>query len=184
MRTTVITAAVAMSLVSAGTAGAAPTRQKIKAAVARRTAPIKAAFKKNVAGNFQRLRQTRAVRRDRRRGQALADVQRHGHRKVRSLGDVMWSPALHGALVFGGMLSMGMKGGMALLAGGLVYASSRSAKKTSDGWLTLENRSIDVLEREGPDAAARRFRHQGARDPQASVKRLQQNRHLRNASYE
>ena len=183
MRTTVITAAVAMSLVSAGPAGAAPTRQKIKAAVARRTAQIKAAFKKNVAGNFQRLRASRAQGGDRRRGQALADVQRHGHTKIRSVGDLLWSPALHGALVFGGMLSMGVKGGMALLAGGLVYASSRSAKKTSDGWLHLENRTIDVLEREGPQAAADRLSYQGASDPQASVKRLQQNRHLRNGSY-
>jgi hypothetical protein len=184
MRRSVIAASIVVSLLIVdSTAPAAPRGPKVKAAIARRTAPVKAAFRTGVS-NLQRLRATRAQRRDRHRGQALADVQRHGRTRIRSVGDLLYSPALHGAVAFAGMLSIGMKGGMALLAGGLVYASSRSAKKTSDGWLRLENRSMDVLEREGPQAAADRFRHMGARDPAASVKRLQKNRHLRNASYE
>ncbi len=184
MRTTVIAAAVAVSLLSLDTAApAAPRGQKLKAAIGRRTAPVKAAFKNRVV-DFHRLRASRAQRRDSRRGQALADVQRHGRTRIRSARDLMWSPALHGAVIFAGMLSIGMKGGMALLAGGLVYASSRSAKKTSDGWLRLENHSIDVLERSGPEAAADRFADQGSRYPAAAVKTLQKNRHVRNGSYE
>lgn len=184
MRTTVIAAAVAVSLLSVdGHAAPARRPQKIKAAIARRSAPLKATFKKG-ALNLQRLRARGAQRRDRHRGQALADVQRHGRTRIRSLGDLLYSPALHGAIAFTGMLSIGVRGGMALIAGGLVYASSRSARKTSDGWLKLENRSIQVLERDGPEAAARRLRDQGARDPQAGVKNLQKNRHLRNGSYE
>lgn len=184
MRTTVIAAAVALTLLSLDTAApAAPRGQKVKTAIARRIAPVKAGFKKGTV-NFRRLRASRAQRRDRRRGQALADVQRHGQTRIRSMGDLLWSPTLHGAVVFAGMLSMGMKGGMALLAGGLVYASSRASKKTSDGWLRLENSSIDVLERSGPDAARSRFAHQGSREPGAAVKKLQNNRHLRNSSYD
>lgn len=189
MRTTVIAAVAIVSTfaVHAGAADAASGRQKragrVRSAIARHTPP---AVKRTVDKGFARLaraRHARAERRERNRGRALADVHLHGRTRIRTVGDLLWSPALHGVVVFAGMLAMSSKPTMALLAGGLVYASSRSAKKTSDGWLRLENRSIDVLEREGPEKAADRFSDMGSRDPAASVKTLQKNRHLRNGSY-
>lgn len=189
MRTTVIAAAIVSTLVvQTGRADAAAGRQKkttrVKAAIARRTPPaVKRTLKSGLA-RLGRTRQTHAERRALRRGQALADVQRHGRTKIRSVGDLLWSPALHGAVVFVGMLSTGMKPTMAAIGGGIVWASSRSAKKTSDGWLKLENRSISVLETEGPEAAADRLRRQGSRQPREAVKTLQNNRHVRNGSYD
>jgi hypothetical protein len=188
MRTTVIAVLVAVSLgvVDHGdaSAGARQKARRVKTTIARHTPrPVKSTIAAGRA-RLQRTRQASARRRDVRRGKALAEVQRYGHTRIRSLGDLLYSPALHGAVAFAGMLSVGMKGTMALIAGGLVYASSRAAKKTSDGWLALENKSISVLEREGPAAAADRLRHQGAREPEAGVKNLQKNRHLRNGSYE
>jgi len=73
---------------------------------------------------------------------------------------------------------------MSLIAGGLAYFSSRSAKKTSDGWLKLENSSIDVLERDGPGAVKHRFSDQGARHPDKNLAKLQRNRQLRNQHYD
>ena len=127
---------------------------------------------------------TRAERVAHNRGRALADVHKTGRTRTRTLGDVAFHPVLHGAVALGGMLLLGVTPQMSLIAGALVYFSSRSAKKTSDGWLKLENSSIDVLERDGPDVAKRRFSNQGAREPAKNLAKLQRNRHLRNQHYD
>lgn len=133
---------------------------------------------------FKRSGVIGADRRAHQRGRALADVHKTGRTRVRTAGDVLFHPALQGAVAFGGMLLIGVQPQMALIAGVIVYASSRSIKKTSDGWLRLENRSIDILEQEGPDAVKRRFSRQGARKPDRNLGTLQQNRHLRNQHYD
>ena len=188
MRTTVIIAAVVVTIGfgsehGARAGSARPRVRRVKAAIARHIpAPVKATLTSGLV-RLQRARRARAGRRDLRRGQALADVKRHGTTKLRTMGDLRYSPAVHGVASTLVMLGLGFQGAMAAIGGGVVYLSSRSAKKTSDGWLALENRSIDVLERDGPAAVKQRFSRQGAKNPDASLERLQQNRHLRNGSY-
>lgn len=185
MRTVVIVFAVAISgLGTANASDAAPRRgQRARAAVARHTPRL---VKKTLDRGLARLRRARQASDQKaavRHGRALADVKLTGKARLRSPRDLVWHPAVHGVASYVVMIGLGFEGAMAAIAGVVVFASSRSARKTSDGWLALENRSIDVLERDGVDAARARLRDQGARDPDRAVKRLQRNRQLRNASY-
>lgn len=170
---------------SAGGAQRGKAIDRVKAAVAARAKRIPGGHL--LAGRQatgQKIATTRVQKRDLRRGQALADVHRTGATRVRSLGDVLWHPMTHGLIAFAGLMAVQSEPTMALIGAGIVYFSSRSAKKTSDGWLKLENRSIDVLESEGPDAVERRFANQGAKRPAENLDRLRKNRHLRNGSFD
>jgi hypothetical protein len=185
MRTAVIIIALAVATAGTATASTAGPRrgQRFRAVVARHTPrPVKKLVNRGMA-RLQRARQASAQKAAVRHGRALADVQQTGRTRVRSPRDLLWHPAVHGVASFVVMVGLGFQGTMAAIAGVVVFASSRSAQKTSDGWLALENRSIDVLERDGVDAARDRLRHQGAKDPDAAVGKLQRNRQLRNASY-
>jgi Ni/Co efflux regulator RcnB len=179
-------AGVATREASAGGAARGKPLARLKAAVAARAQHIPGGhlLAGRKASHGQKLTTTRAQKRDLQRGQALADVHRTGRTRVRSWRDVAWHPVTHAAIAAGLMVAVGMEPGMTLIAAALTYFSSRSAKKTSDGWLKLENRSIDVLERDGPDVAKRRFAAQGARRPEENLDKLRRNRHLRNGSFE
>ncbi|HUS67238.1 MAG TPA: hypothetical protein VMZ28_22025 [Kofleriaceae bacterium] len=166
----------------AGRGGGGKKLSQLRAKVARRVAgsPKLAAAKMRLKS----MGATRAERVAHQRGRALADVHKTGRTRVRTVGDFLFHPALHGVVAFGGMLLLGMNPQMSLIAGGIVYFSGRSAKKTGDGWLKLENSSIDVLERDGPDVAKQRFSNQGAREPARNLAKLQRNRQLRNQHYD
>ncbi|HEY8142030.1 MAG TPA: hypothetical protein VIG06_05140 [Kofleriaceae bacterium] len=187
MRTFVIIITLAVATATLGTAYAStagPRRgQRFRAVVARHTPrPVKKLVNRGMA-RLQRARQASDQKAAVRHGRALADVKQTGKTRVRSPRDLLWHPAVHGVASFVVMVGLGFEGTMAAIAGVVVFASSRSAQKTSDGWLALENRSIDVLEQGGVDAARGRLRNQGAKNPDAAVRRLQRNRQLRNASY-
>ena len=183
MRTVVIIITLAVATATLGTAHASQRGQRVRAVVARHTPrPVKKLVNRGMA-RLQRARQASDQKAAVRHGRALADVKLTGKTRVRSPRDFVWHPAVHGVASYFVMVGLGFQGTMAAIAGVVVFASSRSAKKTADGWLALENRSIDVLERDGVDAARTRLRDQGARDPDRAVKTLQRNRQLRNASY-
>lgn len=121
----------------------------------------------------------RATRGDEARGRALADVKRYGKRKVHSVTDVLWHPITHGLVAF---VAMGTAFGydfMSLMAGALVYFSSRSAAKSNAGWLAIENATLDTLESHGPEAVARRLHAMGAPPGGERVDKAQKNLQLR-----
>lgn len=119
MRTTVITVAVVSMFALHARDAAAAGRQKapgrVKAAIARHTP---SAVKRTVNSGFARLGRTRAAH--------------AGRRALRSGGNVLRSPALHGGIAVAGLLAVGGKMGVAFLGGAFVYLCSRAVKETAE----------------------------------------------------